>query len=112
WLVIETAGPVVSDATSVTVSVAVPVLLAVSRAVTVSTLSPGCSTIPLADQFVVPVAVPLPPRLLDQLTCATAMLSPAVPPSVNGLVLVVNVGFVVGVVIVTDGAVGSYVIVI
>lgn len=33
----------------------------------------------LADQLVVPVAVPLPPRLFDQETDATAPLSEAVP---------------------------------
>src|SRR5207247_4659228 len=47
-----------------TVSVAVLVLPAASRAVTVSTFDPDWSTIPLALQLVVPVAVPLPPRLL------------------------------------------------
>jgi hypothetical protein len=65
------------------VRVAVPVLLAASRAVTVSTLVPGCSTMPLTDQLVVPAAVPLPPRLLAQETCVTPTLSAAVPASVS-----------------------------
>ena len=43
-----------------TLSVALLALLAASRAVTVSTLVLGCSTMPLTDQLVVPVAVPLP----------------------------------------------------
>jgi hypothetical protein len=91
----------------VTVSVAVPVLFAASRAVTVMTLLPGCSAMLLTVQFVVPVAVPLPPALFDQLTCVTPMLSDAVPPSANGLVFVVNAGSVVGVVMATVGAIAS-----
>jgi hypothetical protein len=35
----------------------------------VSTLVPDCNAISLADQLVVPVAVPLPPRLLLHVTC-------------------------------------------
>src|SRR5712691_935983 len=112
WLVIATAGPVVSGAVYVTVKVAVPALLAASRAVTVSTLLPGCNTIPLADHVVVPVAVPLPPALLLHVTCVTPMLSAAVPPRVIGLVVVLYVAPVVGLVIVTVGGVGSYVTVI
>ena len=63
--------------------------------------------IPLAVQFVVPVAVPLPPRSLAQVTCVTPTESDAVPPSVSVVLLVVKVGFVVGVVIVTVGALAS-----
>jgi len=56
--------------------------------VTVSTFDPDWSTIPLALQLVVPVAVPLPPRLLDHVTWVTPMLSDAVPPIVSGVALV------------------------
>jgi len=63
--------------------------------------------IPLAVQFVVPVAVPLPPRLLAQVTCVTPTVSDAVPPSVSVGLLVVKVGFVVGVVMVSVGALAS-----
>ena len=80
--VIETVGALVSY---VTVSVLVPGLPAASFAVTVTTFVPGCRTIPLADQLVVPVAVPLPPRSLAQVTCVTPTLSAAVPPTVSGL---------------------------
>src|SRR5438874_471508 len=83
---IATVGGVVS---TVTVRVAVPVLPAASCAVTVSTFVPACSAIPLAVQLVVPVAVPLPPRLFTHLTCVTPMLSAAVPASVSVVLLVV-----------------------
>ncbi len=90
-----------------TVNVAVPVLPAASRAVTVMTFDPGCSAT-LADQLVVPVAVPLPPpRLFAQLTCVTPTLSDAVPPIVSGVALVAYVAALVGVVIVAVGAVVS-----
>src|SRR5258706_438508 len=102
-------GGVVSGALYVTVSVAVAVLPAASRAVTVKMLSPGCSAMLFAAQLVVPAAVPCPPRLLAQVTCVAARLSPAVPPRLTGLVLVVYVAPLVGVVIATVGAVGSYV---
>src|SRR5438874_5994303 len=72
-------------------------------------LSPGCSATLLAVQLVVPPAVPLPPRLFAHVTCVTATLSPAVPPRLTGLVLVVYVAPPVGAVIATVGAVGSYV---
>jgi len=51
--------------------------------------------------------VPLPPRLFAQVTCVTPMLSWAVPPSVSGVVLVLNVGADVGDVIATVGGIGS-----
>src|SRR5678816_715120 len=60
-----------------------------------------------ALQFVVPVAVPLPPRLLDQVTCVTRTLSTAVPPNVIVDVPVLNAAAVVGLVIVTAGDVVS-----
>ena len=84
-----------------------PLLPAASRAMTVSTLTPGCSTIPLAVQFVVPLAVPLPPWLLLHVTCVTPTLSAAVPPSVNGLLVAVYVAPLVGLLIATLGGVGS-----
>src|SRR5207245_1584308 len=75
-----------------TLRVAVPVLPAASRAVIVRTFVPLCRTIPLAVQLVVPVAVPLPPRLFAHVTWVTPMLSAAVPATVSGLVFVVQVG--------------------
>jgi hypothetical protein len=80
--VIATVGGVVL--LRVTVKLAVAVLLAASRAVTVSTFVPSWRTIPLAVQLVVPLAVPLPPRLFAHVTCVTPTLSAAVPPSVRG----------------------------
>ena len=62
---------------------------AASRAVTVTVFAPACSAIPLADQLVVPLAVPAPPRLFAHLTCVTPTLSLAVPLSAIGLVLAV-----------------------
>src|SRR6267142_7193955 len=91
--VIETDGAVASY---VTVSVAVLAFPAASRAVTVSTLVPGCSVIPEADHVVVPAAVPLPPTLLVHETCVTPILSAAVPPRLRGVAFVVNVAPVVG----------------
>ncbi|PYM68547.1 MAG: hypothetical protein DME11_00055, partial [Candidatus Rokuibacteriota bacterium] len=61
----------------VTVNVSVAVLPAASVAVTVSTFVPGCRTIPLAVQLVVPVAVPLPPALFVHVTWVTPTLSDA-----------------------------------
>ena len=72
----------------VTVKLAVAVLPAASRAVTVSTFVPGWSAIPLAVQLVVPVAVPLPPRLFAHVTWVTPTLSDAVPPSVREALVV------------------------
>src|ERR1043165_2163407 len=90
-----------------TVSVAVATFPTASRAVTVSTLSPTCSATPVSDQLVVPVAVPLPPRSFDHVTCVTPMLSPAVPARLSGVVVVLYVGLVVGVVIATVGTIAS-----
>src|SRR5437762_866771 len=97
----------VSAASNVTVMLAVLVLPAASFAVTVSTLAPDCSTIPLAVQLVVPVAVPLPPRLFAQVTCVTPTLSDAVPPSARDDVGVLYVEPEVGVVIAIVGSVVS-----
>jgi hypothetical protein len=59
--VTATVGEVVS--LRVTVRFAVAVLAAPSRAVTVSTFEPSWRAIAVAFQLLVPVAVPLPPRL-------------------------------------------------
>ncbi len=92
---------------NVTVKVSVAVLPAASVAVTVSTFVPGCRTIPLAVQLVVPVAVPLPPALFVHVTWVTPTLSDAVPPSVRGVVVVLKVGLEVGEVTVSVGGVAS-----
>ena len=84
---IATVGGVVS--LKVTVKLSVAVLPAASRAVTVSTFVPGWSAIPLAVQLVVPLAVPLPPRLFAHVTWVTPMLSDPVPPSVREELVVV-----------------------
>jgi hypothetical protein len=67
----------------VTVNVSVPPLFAASRAVMVMTFEPPCSVMPLTLQAVVPVAVPLPPRLFAQVTCVTPTASLAVPLMLN-----------------------------
>src|SRR3990172_6175555 len=105
--VMDTLGGVVSGGEKVTVRVSVAVLPAASRAVTVRTFDPDWRAIPPADQDVVPVAVPLPPRLFVQVTWVTPTLSEAVPPRVRGLVLVLYVELDVGAVMVTLGAVLS-----
>src|SRR5439155_18551266 len=92
---------------NVTVKVSVAVLPAASVAVTVRVFGPGCRTIPLAVQLVVPVAVPLPPALFVHVTWVTPTLSDAVPPSVRGVVLVLKVGLEVGAVMATVGGVAS-----
>src|SRR5262245_18156613 len=63
---------------------------------------------PLADQLVVPVAMPLPPRLADHVTCVTPTLSDAVPPRARGLALVMKFEVEVGVVIRMEGPVVSW----
>jgi len=73
---------------SAAVIVAVPMLPAASRAVMVNTFEPSMRVILLAVQLVVPVAVPLPPRLFDHVTWVTPTLSDAVPASVMGELLV------------------------
>src|SRR3990172_7350500 len=100
-----TVGAVVS--VKVTVRVAVAVFPAPSRAVTVRTFAPGWRAMALADQVVVPVAVPLPPRSLDQLTWVTPTSSAAVPPRVTEVLFVLKVAAEVGAVIATVGAVVS-----
>src|SRR5947208_16924413 len=80
---------------------------AASRAVTVRRLAPVWRTIPLAVQLVVPVAVPLPPRVFAHVTCVTPTASEAVPPRASAELLAVYVGVAVGVVMATTGAVAS-----
>ena len=72
-------GAVVSTVERVTVRIATPEFPAASRAVTVMTLDPLRSAMPVADQLMVPVAVPLPPWLFAQVTWVTPTLSEAVP---------------------------------
>src|SRR5213595_596250 len=91
----------------VAVWVATLVLPAASRAWTVSMFVPIWRPIPLAVQLVVPVAVPLPPRLFIHVTWVTPTLSDAVPASVSEEVLVVKVGPEVGALMVTVGGVVS-----
>ena len=76
---------------SVTAKVAVAVLPAASRAVTVKTFIPSWSAILLAVQLAVPVAVPVPPALFVHVTWVTPTLSDAVPPSVRSALLVLYV---------------------
>src|SRR5207249_560524 len=90
--VVAVGGAVGSVAVYVTVSVAVAVLPAASGAVTVRMLLPGWSAMPAVDQVaqaLVVVAGPEPPRLFDQATWVTPILSPAAPPRASGLVAVV-----------------------
>src|SRR5207244_11063278 len=86
-----------------TVTVAVAVLPASSWAVTVTTFVPSWMGIPLAVQLVVPVAVPLPPRLLTHVNFVSASLWHAVPPTVRGGVVVLQVEREVGEVMWTVG---------
>ena len=66
-----------------------PALPAASRAVTVIILfSPHISGISVADQLVVPEAVPLPPLLFVQVTVVTPTLSDALPPRLTVLLVV------------------------
>src|SRR5688572_11780845 len=71
------------------------------------TFAPLCRVIPLALQLVVPVAVPLPPRSLTQLTCVTPTASAAVPPMLRVAELVAYVVAVVGVAMEMVGTVVS-----
>ena len=90
-----------------TVNVSVVVFPAASLAVTVRILVPLSRLIPLTLQLVVPEAVPLPPRLLLQVTLVTPTLSEAVPPRLMEDDVVLNVSRLVGEVIATVGAVVS-----
>src|SRR5437867_1723402 len=93
--------------TPLTVTLAVAVLPAASWVVTVTTFVPSWMGIPLAVQLVVPLAVPLPPRLFTHVTWVTASLSDAVPPSVGRERVVQGDEAEVGEVMVTVGGMGS-----
>jgi len=92
----------------VTVKLAAVVFPTASCAVTVSTFVPGWSPIPLAAQLVVPVAVPLPPRLFAHVTCVTPTLSDALPRNARRGLLVLKVAPKVGEVIATVGGMVSF----
>jgi len=79
----------VSVGVTVTVKLAVLVLPAASRALTVRAFVPGWRTTPLVTQLVVPLAVPPPPRTFSHVTCVTPTLSDAVPASVREVAHVV-----------------------
>ena len=106
WLIVN-EGAVVSGGVYVTMSVSVLVLPAASLAVTVMTLDPAARLMLGTDQLAVPLAVPLPPAELDQLTKVTPTLSLAVPPRLIVLEDVDHVDAEVGLVITTVGAVVS-----
>ena len=92
----------------VTVIASVPVLPAPSVIVTVMTLLPLDRLILEIDQLVVPLAVPLPPLLLLQVTPPTPLVaSEAVPPRLTVLLVVEYVALDVGLVMVTEGTVVS-----
>jgi hypothetical protein len=90
-----------------TVSVSVATLPAASLAVIVMTFVPRRSGIDALVQFVVPLAVPFPPRSLAHVICVTPTLSALVPVNVMDVAVTVYVDPDVGPVIVTVGAVVS-----
>src|SRR5207253_1536917 len=90
--------------TPVTVRLAVALLPAASCPVTVSTCVPSGRAIPLAVQLVVPLAVPLPPRLLAHVTWALPASLAIFPPNVSGELLVLYVDAEVGAVMAMVGA--------
>ena len=96
------------EAETITVIVSVPGLPALSVAVTVITLSPFDRLMFEIDQLVVPLAAPLPPLLLAHATLLIPLvLSEALPPKLNGLLVVVYVSLEFWLVMVTMGAVVS-----
>jgi uncharacterized protein YbjT (DUF2867 family) len=78
--------------------VSLVVLFTESRAVTVSTFAPAWSST-VADQLVVPLATPDPPRLVLHVTCVTRKLSLAQPLTATEATVVLNVVADVGPVI-------------
>ena len=99
------------EAGTITVIVSVPGLPALSVAVTVITLSPFDRLMFEIDQLVVPLASPLPPLSLLNVTSFTPLvLSDALPLKLTVLLVAVYVSLDVGLVIVTMGAVVSRVI--
>ena len=85
----------------VTIRVSVAVLPAASLAVTLITFCPLYRVMPVLLQDVVPLHVPLPPRSFDQETWVTPTVSEAAPAMFRVLLLVLQVEFDVGEVIVT-----------
>src|SRR5438045_1745126 len=98
------AGPLESDVMAMRSAAVLP---AASLAVTVITFVPGCKATLGIDHEIVPVATPLPPLLFDQLTCDTATLSDAEPPSATAADVVENVAPAAGNVMSTAGATPS-----
>ena len=87
------------------------VLPAPSAAVTVMVLSPPERFILETDQFVVPLAVPLPPLSLLHVTLPIPLVpSEALPPKLIGMLVAVYLLLDVGLVMLTVGAVVSRVI--
>src|SRR4030065_360603 len=86
---------------------AVEVLPSASRAVTATMLLPDFSAMVFMDQEPVLEVVPLPPRLLAQVTCVTPTLSDAVPPRLIEAVVLEYEDAVVGLFIATTGGVVS-----
>ena len=113
--VIAVAEPVVTvgvvPLVFVMVIVSVPILPALSLAVTVITLLPLERLIPEAFQLVVPIAVPLPPLSFAQLTLFIPLVvSEALPPKLIVELVEVYVESDVGLVMVIVGAVVSKII--
>src|SRR5262245_31570810 len=61
------------------------------------TFVPSCRATPCTAQFVVPAAVPLPPRLLAQVTCDTPPASVLVPDSASVRAVVEKLPLALGV---------------
>ena len=89
------------SAVYVIATTAVPWLPAASRAVTVTCVLPEGTASPAIAQLDVPVAVPLAPWSVDQVTWVIPALSDAVPLKLIVLFEVVKLGFRVGEVMVT-----------
>ena len=100
-------GGVVSAAEEVTVSTAEATFPAASAAVTVICVDPLAKATPLIVQLVVPVAMPLAPRSVVQVTWVTPTLSDAVPPKLIVLPDEVKLPADVGEVMATVGGVAS-----
>ncbi len=83
------SGGTLPTALYVTVMTAVAEFPPESIAVTVTVLIPACRTIPDTDHEVVPVAVPLPPRLFVHVTWLIPAADEAVPLIVSEFELVV-----------------------
>ena len=73
------------------------------RAVTVTRVTPVVKVSPGIVQLLAPVAMPLAPRSVVQVTCVTPALSKAVPLKLIGLLVVVKVAPEVGEVMMTAG---------